>query len=417
MKQQVEQKAIRRMKQKLIFSILWSITLIACVVFYILPEWRNISSIRAQTQEVIQTYEKYKKTGPSIEEIITQWQNKEVQSILSTQQGRDFFFNYYINPATDSEDYTEFLKNKYKTITGKQSQNTRDAEVSRIIPYFNQWFSVFEEENQENNETKNQNANLSHFSFINYIERLLYTFQLQNDSPLWVQAVYPVNTETNEIESMISYIPIHLNLRGQRSDIVDFLWFMQEVAKIRSVENNTLFIKEDVVISDRDSPKYIIGQEDREDYNIYENQLVDIQEIFFPKHLDESSNIRHRTVRTPEDFINFIKSGRGGEYENLEMQLRFYVRSHPIYKIENYIQSVVTQYDTLHTQLTTNIAEPEQESTTRIDYENLLSQLEKHRDTVNTLRNTNFVKRNLDSNYQNATVVQNEIKTILQQIQ
>gem|GEM_PF-4739996 len=72
MKQQVEQKAIRRMKQKLIFSILWSITLIACVVFYILPEWRNISSIRAQTQEVIQTYEKYKKTGPSIEEIITQ---------------------------------------------------------------------------------------------------------------------------------------------------------------------------------------------------------------------------------------------------------------------------------------------------------------------------------------------------------
>gem|GEM_PF-2429964 len=281
------------------------------------------------------------------------------------------------------------------------------------------------DENIQSDEESDTN-NLSHFTFINYVERLLHTFKLKNEAPLGVQEVYPVDMKTSDIGSIISYIPLQLNVTGSSADILDFLWFIQHVALIDDVTNpDKLTLERDVVLENALLNRRITGQvkkDDEEDYNIYANQLMDIEEIFFPEYIDRGYRGREKSVDKIEQFLNFVKqSDQGQKYENLEIRLRFYVRSLPIYKLELAIQDTIQKYDALTTQLEQKIQELSTKNTQADSEEikkhlQLSTYLQNHKANVDRLRNVD-IKRNINDNYQIAKEVSNDIKVISQQIQ
>jgi len=415
-----EQKKLTWMHQKIIFFCVWIGLMVAVIMVHIVPKFHEINTLRADLRNSIGTYEKYQITGPAREELNT---NQEIQRILDSEEGRTFFQNYYIKSADDKRNYLAFLQDRYEDIKNNQAEEelkARERELSTVIPYFEQWLGD-ESTQDEDSDTKN----LSHFTFINYIERLLYTFNLTNEAPLGVQAVYPVDMKTSDIGSIISYIPLQLNLSGSSSDILEFLWFIQHVALIDDVANpNKLTLERDVVLETALLNRRITGQEkkDEDDYNIYANQLVDIEEIFFPEYIDRGVTTRGKSVDTIEQFLNFVKqSDQGQDYENLEIRLRFYVRSLPIYKLELAIQDTIQNYDQLSAQLEQKIAQLSTKST-QADSEvikkhmQLKNYLQTHQNSIDRLRNAD-IKRNINDNYEIAKTVANDIRVISQQIQ
>jgi len=416
--QKAEQKALTRMKQKIILFCVWVGLLIVVIIFYIFPQFREINAIRSELQANITRYEQYKNNGINIDEIQSTQDNQELMRILATDEGKEFFRNNYIKRPDDTREYLAFLQDKYskiRTENAKEELKKREQEVSTVIPYFDQWLTI-------EGDSDIMTDNLSHFSFINYIERLLYTFNLSNDTPLGVQAVYPVNMKMSDIGSIISYIPVQLNVNGSSSDILDFLWFIQHVALIDDVANpDKLTLKRDVVIQNALLTRQILGQENSEDYNIYANQLVDIEEIFFPEYPDRGFSLRGKNVDTIEHFLNFVKwSDQGGHYENLEIHLRFYVRSLPIYKLELAIQDTVKQYDELATKIDTQIAQinSNAQSDTELlnKYRQIRTYLQNHQNDIERFRATDIIKRNINDNYQKAKLIANDIKVISEQI-
>lgn len=334
------EKEVSILKNKIIISGGISFVLLLGVLFYAYPQISAIWNLKTELEQKISIYEQYKKNGISYNDFMNITKDTSVKKILA-QDGGQFFLNNLTN-TTDVE-YLSFLKQKENYINEMNKSgfiDERNQSISKVLPSYTEGFSV--------------DGNMTDLTFVNYVESLLRTFQLRTSSKIGIENLVLVEDMGNtNIATQLFYIPLKLDIVGRKADVVEFLYFLQNVWVVASIDdNNSLVFHNDNIIS-----RVIAWQKRNLHYNIYENKIADIASIELPSYIDTSSTIRNTTMLSPEGFLNFLRTGseRNDEYQ-VVVDLKFYVKWLPTYKVELFVQEVIKKYNTMSTQVKTILA-------------------------------------------------------------
>lgn len=334
------EKELSILKNKLIISIF--ITIVLCIVLwvYTYPELKSVSNIKNELLGKISEYDTYaQKWITDITTFDNLVKDPALKKLLVSEEWKTFFTSQFNNDTSSS--YDAFLTEKQKHIDDVKKSwvvDERNNQISKVLPSYTEWYEV--------------EGNMTDLAFVNYVESLLRTFQLRTTSQIWIENLVPVDqTETN-VSTQIFYIPLKLDLVGRKADIVEFLYFLQNVWLVWSIDeknNNSLVFYKDNLVN-----RTIAGQRRTINYNIYENKLVDIESVEFNSYVDNSASPRPSSQLSPEWFLTFVKNGseKNDEYSVI-VDLKFYVKGLPTYKIEVFVESVIKKYREMTAQVET----------------------------------------------------------------
>ncbi len=310
--------------QILIVNIILSVIFIFVLIGKILPSFNEIESKKSELSEKYQTFQRISKEWLTFNEFIEQ-KNKDTNA---TEYLRDLikvipesFYNKNIKNTDSSLKHEKQKKDKLL--------EQRDETVESILPSYSDSLVSVSDQN-----------NLTDFKFVSYIESLLYAFNLTSDSPLWISDVVPVKEFTdstnkniaNSVDTNIFYIPLKLSLTGRKTDIIDFLHFVENVGNIRVDKwEEVIFYKDEEV-------KKILPWTNR---NLYQNQIFDIEVMRMNTYLDSKLSPSNLSL------IDLVKKEQANESMDIELQLKFYVKGLPDYLIKKSIKDTLDTYDIL----------------------------------------------------------------------
>lgn len=344
------EKELSIIKNKLIASSIITIVLWIVGFVFIFPRLQSVSALKSETLDVIAKYdEHYNKGITDIGFIQGKIQDPALKKLLLSPEGKEFFLAQFKNNGT--KNYETFLDEKETNITAIKKSwviDKRNEQIAKVIPSYTEWVSV--------------EWNMTDLGFVNYVESLLRAFQLKTTSKIGIEWVTPVDNEDINIQTQIFYIPLKMDVIGRKADIVEFLYFLQNVGTLKSVDsedNNALIFYKDNIVN-----RMIPGQTKTLNYNIYENKLVDIESIELTSYIDNSTIPRPATQLSPQGFVTFLKNGseKNDEY-SVNLNLKFYVKGLPTYKIEVFVESVVQKYTDTLTEVKTLLSQAQNRKT------------------------------------------------------
>lgn len=326
-----KEKNIKKLYNRITKSWIFFVILLWFILFYLYPEVKSIFVKKEELVSKITTYENIKQKWLTYDEFISLIKDENLKKTF-WNESRDFFEKNLLNDTWI--DYISFLNSKEKYIDEIKKTDVikkRDEKLSKVLPSYTDWYWV--------------EWNMTDLAFVNYIESLLRTFQLQTSSKIWIEKIVVVwdkEDDKNKIDvsNQIFYIPLSLEIVWRKSDVVEFLYFLQNVWVATKVDKDNIIFYKDNFIT-----RTISWQKKTIDYNIYENKLVDIENIEFYDYIDNTSSIRIWTQKTPEWFLSFIKNGseKDSAYK-IKVWLKFYVRWLSKYKIETFALETVKKY-------------------------------------------------------------------------
>ena len=247
---------------------------------------------------------------------------------------------------TSKNSYLKFLDQKNKELNNPVEQEKfkkKEDQIIKILPPYSEL------------EVNGANNLLSDFKFINYIENILATFSLDYSNEIWITEINLVEefSETwkkSKLDTDIYYIPLTLSLEGTKYNIINFLHYVEHVWNIQIAENTLkihsqnednflyrgikILLKSDQSNSSRN---YVSN------YNIYENQLIDLQSIKFSEYLDKLDIPK---IKEWETIASRIKSTQWNDKIKIDVQLNFYIKWVQNIKIINHLKSYVTYFNT-----------------------------------------------------------------------
>lgn len=335
---------------KLIISGLATFILLMWLVVYIYPKISEINLVKEDLQAKITTYEKLKNNWLSYEDFVSSTTDESLKKMLS-QDGKEFFENNLTN--SKNIEYLAFLKEKEDYINEASKSNLvkkREEKLSKVLPSYTEWFSV--------------EWNMTDLAFVNYVESLLRTFQLKTSSKIWIDDLVLAeeeskNKKNQDISTQLFYIPLKLDLVWRKADIAEFLYFLQNVWIVSNVNDNSIVFHKDSYIN-----RTISWQKRTLDYNIYENKIVDVESIELTSYIDNSSALRTTGQLSLEWFLSFIRTWfeKDDEYW-VKVNLKFYVKWLPTYKIELFVENVVKKYKDMSKDVKSKLANAQNRKT------------------------------------------------------
>ncbi len=333
-KRETKDIKISTLYNKVAISAVITLVFLGLLIFYIYPNYQVVSSLKSDLETKISTYENIEKNWISYGDFMSLNKDESLKKML-WQEWSQFFDGNLKN--TKKPKYLDFLQEKIIYIDEVNKSNiikTRDEKLSKVLPSYTEWYSV--------------EWNMTDLAFINYVESLLRTFGLRSTSQIWIQDLVVVedekwNKKTDNVKTQIFYIPLKLEVEWRKADIVDFIYFLQNVWVVSDVNKESLTFYKDNVIN-----KTISWQKRLPNYNIYENKIVDIESIELPDYIDTSTIMRVWNGKTLSWFISFLKNwAEKDQVYRATLNLRFYVRWLPTYKIEIFAWEVIKSYKDL----------------------------------------------------------------------
>ncbi|PZM85677.1 hypothetical protein DLH72_01690 [Candidatus Gracilibacteria bacterium] len=314
--------------------------------FIILPNHHEVEAIKSEAFELNSNLEKYKSKGMPLEEIKSMIRDKKVELdpkanekyILSiiNEVDEGFYKNNFENSSGTL--YDDFINKKveiYKNDTSPTNEEKLKI-TSKVLPYYSD--NVLD------------GSNLTDFQFINYVESIISTFNLSYTNPIGIKEIkqidnYKLLSSDNSFDKGIYEIPVDLNISGRKSSIIDFLHFIENVGKV-TFDNETKNISINKEESDPGTVffdfrnKKLDGQKSTANgsYNIYDNQIADIELISMNKYIDSSE----KNIRSNDDgktFLKFLKFSQDKEKFDITVRINFYVKGVPKYKVDEFISS------------------------------------------------------------------------------
>lgn len=312
--------------QSFLFYLLILLGLGVVFLFLVRPGLLDASQKKEELNNLVLERTRIEKEGLSFSEFkslyeeYSQGNNSYVTNILKTLDS-EFYSEHLSN--TSSGTYKQFLEErKEKILEKKNSEDFQNIEstIESILPLYSldPWAE----------------ATFNDHDFVKYIESILFTFNLETDDNIGIGDIvlYDNSPQDNQNKKQVSsdnsifYIPLQLGLTWQKKDMLDFLHFIENVGAI-TIENGQLEVHEDRVIQ-----KSLEWQQNTAAYNIYKNQLAEIESISMRDYIDTSSEL------TTWDFITFIKSTQGREKFTVDVSMRFYIAGIPWYQVERFIE-------------------------------------------------------------------------------
>jgi hypothetical protein len=323
--------------QSFLLNLIILIILIWTWLSYFLPEIQAIEIKKIELTELQEKYNTLKEKGLPYSDFIelNKSSTKETDIYLINvlkEFKKEDYYNFFIN--NEWWNYEEFyLKNKKFVKDKLEEQKKSDASksIERIFPFYAEDSSLTEKiiDNKEWEEI----YYLTDFKFINHIEKLFRTFNLKykNEIGIWDLNNSEKSKEKNEnqLEWEIYNFKLNFSLDWKKENIINFLYYLENVWKIH-IEKNTSW-KEEIKI-----------KEDVDSIFSYNNLIIDIENIKFKDYLD-SSNLP-TNYDNWETFISFIKKSQSRENYNINIELKFYVKWLPTFKIKKYIKDINNEY-------------------------------------------------------------------------
>lgn len=343
-------KRTKRDETKILFTnvVYWFLIGVELLVlfFIILPNHHEVEAIKSEAFELNSNLEKYKSKWMPLEEIKSMIRDKKVELdpkanekyILSiiNEVDEGFYKNNFENSSWTL--YDDFINKKveiYKNDTSPTNEEKLKI-TSKVLPYYSD--NVLDW------------SNLTDFQFINYVESIISTFNLSYTNPIWIKEIkqidnYKLLSSDNSFDKWIYEIPVDLNISWRKSSIIDFLHFIENVWKV-TFDNETKNISINKEESDPGTVFFDFRNKKLDwqkstanwNYNIYDNQIADIELISMNKYIDSSE----KNIRSNDDwktFLKFLKFSQDKEKFDITVRINFYVKWVPKYKVDEFISS------------------------------------------------------------------------------
>jgi len=257
---------------------------------------------------------------------------KTVVDNISETLYKEAFTNTW---STNFDQYLLSVEQRVSRVKSSPDHVAKEKALEELIPVY----------------TTFQQEGLRDYDFINYVERLLYSFNLSSSGEIGIWDIKrleedetPVQEEengrVNSLEENIFYIPLEFDVEGQKKDIFDFIHFIENVAGVSIDEDQMKVYSDSRIKTILEGDTYTPG------YNIYQNQLIDISGISFGVYPDSS------TFWTQEDLYELISWSQARERYTSNVELRFYVSGLPGYRMETFIAGVLDEFDALKQSIT-----------------------------------------------------------------
>lgn len=340
-------KRTNRQKNSIIvwflFSLWITILSIYFVIYNIVPSIKNIEKQKEETKILQDRFEEISKKGLSFEDFnslkgVLDSKDEDIQDVnylkkLISKLDKDFFETSFTN--TWSIHYGQFLIKKEKEL--EQENNVSSSikkDLMNILPNYSSNSLIFKDEEV-----------LTDFKFINFLEELFDSFDLEYTWDLWIKNLANYDNDGWDLDTSIFYIPLEFKVSWKKFDIINFLHYFENVWYIKINDNQLGLYMDDFIYSNFWAKVLVGDNKYSEDYNIYNNQLADISEIKMVDYIDSSYKIRDKETT----FTDFIKQDLGQKNEKYEIQIwiRFYTLWAQNYKIREYIEKVLTNYNGL----------------------------------------------------------------------
>lgn len=349
----------RRQKNLIILSF-WFYSFLLIImffvsIFYFYDKIKEIESVKESNMILFSDYDRIIKKWQNYKEfLVTYKENFKVNSSDNEDDNSEFFTklvedmeeDFYKSVFTNSWslNYDVFLSDLFKGYTESESEFQDKINItSNILPIYSENISSDLLKEQEENWGKV----LSDFIFVNYIERIINTFNLSYSSPIWISWLSLVEEFSTwqwwNMEKNIYYIPLSLNLTGKKADILNFLYFADNVWSINILSNQDLQVTIPNTLWFENFYKNITLKWDlrTSSYNIFNNQIFDIENITMSEYIDSD-----RVKPTKDNFYEYLFSNQSRDEFSLTVSLRFYVKWIPNYVFENYIENFKTNTKT-----------------------------------------------------------------------
>nr|MDD3720204.1 hypothetical protein [Candidatus Gracilibacteria bacterium] len=304
-------------------------------LLYIYPNIEEIQNEKNEVKGIVDNYENIKLKGISYEDFRAQkLSGSKLKDLYLQNILKEVDINFYKNNFENAgkENFDTFMTNKQKEINEKKNNPDfiNSLELNKkILP------SYTESYNQDDS------GIMTDFKFITYVESILHTFNLEpSDKGIGIGDLnllpkYNITSETKSgLESNIYYIPYTFNITGLKKDVVDFIYFLENVGSVTLLDNQGIKVGNDSFIN-----KSLDGFGGN---NILENPIIDIQSIDFPKYFNSLS-----TVNNDSNFLEFLKKTQGNEKISVMIDVRFYVKGLPEYKVKESVMTLSSSYDSL----------------------------------------------------------------------
>ncbi len=335
---QKEYKKNKYLVSSFIISLLVFIVLINLFILYFLPNFQNIENSKKEVISIVNEYNDIKRKWLSYEDFIKlktnsgNISNPYLDSIIKSID-KKFYDTNLVNKWW--WDYDQFITNKNKIIKEKLSDEnfkTKLEMFKKVLPsYVETWFD-------------SESWHMSDFKFLTYIESIIQTFNLKslnNEITLWnlnILKEYDTNDKGVQnsvknvwLDATIFYIPYKFNVSWTKKDILDFLYFLENVATVKLDETtNSITLKRDTRILKE------LNWFKNSNSNIFENPIIEIQNFNMKNYIDSYVESADET----KDFIEYINSTQWFETIEIEVSVRFYVKWLPNYEITETLNEV-----------------------------------------------------------------------------
>jgi len=327
------------------FYTLLLVILLYFLISFFYPKIISLEQKKDETRGLFDSIQMVDKSGITFEEFQalsnSLEKNSYVTEVLKSIE-KDFYLENLQN--NDFQKFSDFLEAKKRELNSdevKDILNKRDKKIVHIFPSYSDTYNPTDDDS------------LTDFKFINYIESLLETFNLSYTDSIGIKNLvlidYFASQKENEksLETNLFYIPVKLTLTGNKEGIINFLHFVENVGKIY-LEDKDIKIYKDTFLN-KNGRKIILEWDNRKEtypgfskYNIYENQIIDVEVLKMEEYIDSSDK-----TRDEEDFVWFLKRTQWDEKIEVEVKLNFYVKGFPQYKLEGFIKDTLSSYDEL----------------------------------------------------------------------
>lgn len=336
----------------IIYFSFYFILLLALIIFSVSTLYPKINKIEKKKETTNITYqelEELSKTG------IGYWEFKNMlkQASLNSYQTEllnnvevDFYNNSFKNDSNkDYLSYLEWKKSELNNPIDKEKFKIKENQIIKILPPYSESEVNWEEEL------------LSDFKFINYIENILATFWLDYQNEIWITQLELLDEfseawKKSKLDTDIYFIPLELKIEGTKYNIINFIYFLENVWSINinqnqlelHNQNEDKFLYRGVKIMLKNDEKLWSIKSEYNKYNIFENQLIDIQEIIFWEYIDNWESVNSDLTKT---LAQNIKDTQWDEKISITLSLNFYVKWVQNIKIIDHIKWYITYFNTM----------------------------------------------------------------------
>lgn len=377
----------------MLFSFL-TVLLTLFIFFYILPGIEEVEEIKKETYKLSKELKSYEDKWISLEALkktIKDWSlelDKKINKDYVTKVLEDVDADFYkknLENNKPNKTYKEFIEEKEKEYKDASESTSNKTKLTLwILPIYS--------------DTIKEEWSMTDFQFINYIESIVSTFNLSFNNSIWIKELkqidkYSLSNSDNTLDKAIFEIPIELDIVWRKSSIIDFLHFIENVWKISiDPETNELTIDKETAKNGDLFSEFKIKKLDwqrnhaSKDYNIYNNQIIDIENILMTDYIDSSE--QNMTFEDTKSFLKYLKSTQDKEKFEAKIKLNFYVKWLPKYKVEQLMAEFNNKINDLEKRISKAISKTTLSATQKQRLTNLQSNIKNIKNSVAQANNT-----------------------------